>query len=93
MQELLKLWGKKCSNLSMMFPLNKSEGEFFVSFSFWGLKPFCRFADRSAHFILAHRQCLSGHSGAQAIWANQKYHGHHVLPPEMVAFVKEMVPQ
>ncbi len=43
-----------------------------------------------AHFISAYHLSLSG---AQAIWANQKYHGHHVLPPDMVAFVKKMVPQ
>jgi hypothetical protein len=52
--ELLRQWKTKCSTLLMMFPLNKSEGEFFVSFSYWGLKPFCRFADRSTCFISAY---------------------------------------
>jgi len=57
---------------------------------FLGTKTFFRFADRSACFISAYHQGLSG---AQAIWANQKYHGHCILPPDMVAFVKETVPQ
>jgi hypothetical protein len=57
---------------------------------FSGLIPVCRFADRSTRFISAYCQGLSG---AQAIWANQKYHGHCVLPPDMVSFVKEVVPQ
>jgi len=48
-----------------------------------------RFANRSARFISAYRQGLSG---AQAAWANKKYHGHHVLPPDMIKLVKEMVP-
>ena len=37
------------------------------------LKPVCRFANRSAHFISTYCQGLSG---AQAAWANKKYHGH-----------------
>src|SRR6266851_5148545 len=61
---------------------------FFPFFS--GLIPVCRFADRSMHFISAYCQGLSG---AQAIWANQRYHGHCVLPPDMVSFVKNIVPQ
>ena len=64
----------------------------FVSFFcfFSGLVPVCRFADRSTCFISAYHQGLSG---AQAIWANKKYHGHHVLPPDMVSLVKTVVPQ
>jgi len=59
------------------------------SFLFFSqLKPLRRFADRSTCFILAYHQGLSG---AQAIWANQKYHGHCILPPEMVSFVKSIV--
>ena len=59
-------------------------------FFFSGLKCLHRFADRSARFISAYHQGLSG---AQAIWANQKYHGHRILPPEMVSFVKKTVLQ
>ena len=33
-----------------------------------------------------------GLSGAQAGWANKKYHGHRTLPPEMVAEIKKSVP-
>ena len=53
-----------------------------------GLKPLSRFANRSARFISAYRQGLSG---AQAAWANKKYHGHRILPPDMVALVKRTV--
>ena len=49
-----------------------------------------RFANRSAHFISAYCQGLSG---AQAAWANKKYHGHHILPPEMIALMKETIPK
>jgi hypothetical protein len=71
----------------MPSPLNKFEGA--PSFLlFPKLKFFCRFADRSARFISAYRQGLSG---AQAAWANKKYHGHRILPPDMVALVKETV--
>ncbi|KIJ28737.1 hypothetical protein M422DRAFT_189388 [Sphaerobolus stellatus SS14] len=40
-----------------------------------------RYANRSARFISAYSQGLTG---AQAVWANKKYHGHRTLPPEMV---------
>ncbi|KIJ42627.1 hypothetical protein M422DRAFT_254072 [Sphaerobolus stellatus SS14] len=40
-----------------------------------------RYANRSARFIAAYSQGLSG---AQAVWANHKYHGHRTLPSEMV---------
>jgi hypothetical protein len=59
------------------------------SFLFFSqLKPLCRFADRSVCFISAYHQGLSS---AQAIWANQKHHGHHILPLEMVLFMKSTV--
>ena len=34
---------------------------------------YLRFANQAAHFIVAYQEGLSG---AQATWANQKYHGH-----------------
>jgi hypothetical protein len=49
---------------------------------------FCRYANRSARFISAYGQGLSG---AQAVWANRKYHGHHTLPPELVAYIRQSV--
>ncbi|TFY77605.1 hypothetical protein EWM64_g6409 [Hericium alpestre] len=48
-----------------------------------------RYANRSARFISAYGQGLSG---PQAAWANRRYHGHRVLPPEMVAEVKKSLP-
>jgi len=39
-------------------------------------------------FIFTYRQGLSG---AQAAWANKKYNGHRILPPDMIALVKETV--
>ena len=48
------------------------------------------FANRSARFISAYGEGLSG---AQAGWANKKYHGHRVLPPEMVAEIKKSIPK
>jgi hypothetical protein len=75
----------------MTSPLNKSEGELHCHFFFIPeLKIVCRFANRSARFISTYRQGLSG---AQATWANKKYHSHHVLPPDMVVLVKETVPK
>ncbi len=75
----------------MTFPLIKSEG-MSLFWSYFNTEAFCRFADRSkdrsARFISAYRQGLSG---AQAAWANRKYHGHRVLPPDMVVFVKETI--
>ncbi|THV03691.1 hypothetical protein K435DRAFT_650814 [Dendrothele bispora CBS 962.96] len=40
-----------------------------------------RFANRSARFIHAYSEGLTG---AQAAWANRSYHGHRTLPPEMI---------
>jgi hypothetical protein len=71
-------------------PLEQIQRYVFSFLFFSGLKYLHRFADRSARFISAYRQGLSG---AQAIWANQKYHGHRVLPPDMVSFVKNTVLQ
>ena len=47
-----------------------------------------RYANRSVHFILAYGQGLFD---AQAIWANQRYHRHHTLPPELVAQVRQSI--
>ena len=44
-----------------------------LTHSFWSI----RFANRSARFMDAYRKGLNG---PQAIWANRKYHGHQVLP-------------
>ena len=47
---------------------------------------FSSYANRSAHFILAYSQGLSG---GEAVWTNRKYHGHQTPPPSMVAKVKK----
>jgi hypothetical protein len=43
-----------------------------------------RYADCAACFIDAYYQGLSG---SEAAGANQRYHGHQTLPPEMLAKV------
>jgi len=47
-----------------------------------------RFSNRSARFIDAYGQGLSG---AEAAWANRRYHGHRSLPPEMAALARAEV--
>ena len=39
-----------------------------------------RYANRSARFIDGYRKGLTG---AEAAWANRKYHGHRTLPPDI----------
>jgi len=60
-----------------------------VLFPYLSLIILIRFANRSAWFMSAYSEGLTG---AQACWANKKYHGHHTLPPEMVAYIKQTVP-
>ena len=38
-------------------------------------------SNRATQFISAYSQGLTG---AEAAWANQKYHGHQILPPYML---------
>ena len=38
-------------------------------------------SNRATQFIWAYSQGLTG---AEAAWANQKYHGHRILPPYML---------
>ncbi|KIJ55782.1 hypothetical protein M422DRAFT_151476, partial [Sphaerobolus stellatus SS14] len=47
-----------------------------------------RYANRSARFIFAYSEGLTG---TQAVWANKKFHGHRVLPPSMIAEIKKSV--
>jgi hypothetical protein len=49
---------------------------------------FSRYANRSARFISAYSQGLSG---AQAVWANRKYHGHRALPPDLAAEARQSI--
>ncbi|THU92285.1 hypothetical protein K435DRAFT_672399 [Dendrothele bispora CBS 962.96] len=48
-----------------------------------------RYANRSARYIHAYREGLDG---AQAAWANRRYHGHRTLPPEMLKKAFEALP-
>ncbi|KAG6876826.1 hypothetical protein C0992_011631 [Termitomyces sp. T32_za158] len=43
-----------------------------------------RYANCVAQFISAYQLGLSG---AEAVWASKKYHGHYTLPPTMLAEV------
>jgi hypothetical protein len=45
-----------------------------------------RYANRSARFIDAYSKGLTG---ADAVWANRKYHGHRILPASILAEVKK----
>jgi hypothetical protein len=44
-----------------------------------------RYANCSAHFTNAYVQ---GASGPIVVWANQKYHGHWILPSEILTKLK-----
>ena len=43
-----------------------------------------RYANQSAQFISGYDQGLSG---VEMVWVNKRYHGHHTLPPIMLAQV------
>jgi hypothetical protein len=45
-----------------------------------------RYANRSARFIHAYGEGLTG---AQAAWANRKYHSHRTLLPDMIREIKD----
>ncbi|KAL1669056.1 hypothetical protein GGF50DRAFT_44924 [Schizophyllum commune] len=47
-----------------------------------------RYANRSKRYIHAYSEGLTG---AQAAWANRRYHGHRSLPPHVLAKVKASI--
>ncbi|TFK39103.1 hypothetical protein BDQ12DRAFT_604225, partial [Crucibulum laeve] len=49
---------------------------------------FHRYANRSARFISAYDIRLSG---AEAAWANKRYHGHRTIPPPMLVHVQREI--
>ncbi|CAK5274696.1 unnamed protein product [Mycena citricolor] len=53
------------------------------------LEQICRFSIRSARYIHAYTEGLTG---SQAAWANHRYHGHRTLPPDMMAEAKKAIP-
>src|SRR5712675_231543 len=59
----------------------------FLFFSYHSLT-LIRFANQSALFILVYSK---GHTAAQVICANRKYHSHCTLPLEMIAYIKQSV--
>ena len=80
------------SHALMMSHYCKSKGKhkaLLSSLSLANTNP-CRYANRSARFISAY---IQGLSGADAAWANKKYHRHRTLPPEMVKEAKNRVHQ
>lgn len=46
------------------------------------------YANRSARFISAY---YYGLTGVDAVWAARKYAGHRILPPDILADIKEFV--
>jgi hypothetical protein len=59
---------------------------FFHDFSWiWPKFALHRFSNRSAHFIDAYRKGLNG---PQTVWANRKYHGHWMLPNNIMDNLK-----
>ncbi|KAH9008825.1 hypothetical protein EDB84DRAFT_1280923 [Lactarius hengduanensis] len=65
-----------------MFPSFKSEGKFLFFFRLsLQAHPILGSQIVQLSFITAYREGLSG---AQAAWANKKYHGHRTLPPQCI---------
>ena len=92
-----KKWRALSRNALTMSPFFTFDGPFSFSFcSFFILfimsHQSChhsfRFANQAAHFVAAYR---GGLSGAQAAWANKKYHGHQMLPPQGILEAKGAV--
>ncbi|KAG8915216.1 hypothetical protein FRC01_003742 [Tulasnella sp. 417] len=84
-------WGRAKFEYRMYgIPRNEEQQEEYVRKALDSVSPSTinRFANRSARFMDAYRQGLSG---SQAAWAGRKYHGHRTLPPEFVAEVKQRV--
>jgi hypothetical protein len=61
---------------------------FALFFCFCSIAQSIRFANRAAHFVTAYREGLSG---AQAAWANKKYHGHRTLPPQHILEARDTI--
>ena len=81
-------WRKKSLLALMMSRYSTSDGQF-LSLLFSSVMSDTvayRYANRSARFIHSYGEGLTG---AQAAWANRKYHGHRTLPPEMVTQLKQ----
>ena len=55
---------------------------------YFPISPSHRFANWAARFVAVYRNRLSG---AQAAWANKKYHRHRTLPPQGILKAKDAV--
>ena len=88
-QQPLMTWRRRYWLVWITFPLNRFVGvhRFFLLSS---LHSYCvyRYANRSARFIHAYGEGLTG---AQAAWANKRYHSHRTLPPDMIREVKNSI--
>jgi len=65
-----------------------SEFSVFILSIYLMISFFSSYANQSTCFISAY---YTGLSGSQAAWANQKYHSHHSLPPDIISDVKHSV--
>ncbi len=79
---------------------------FFSSFknSYYYMKVIFRCLGAEWHsFVFCHLEICPGHMTVPGhrlgfvwcsiAWANKKYHGHRILPPDMIAQLKAMVPK
>jgi hypothetical protein len=90
-RQQLKRWKGRLLHVLMTCPCFRSSGESLLqdNRNSSQFPDMIRYANRSARFISAYGEGLSG---AQAGWANRKYHSHRTLPPEMVADIKKSIP-
>jgi len=71
-----------------VFPFFKSGGKQSLSLFSHILNNF-RYANRAVWFMDGYAKGLTG---ANAVWANWKYRGHCVLPPNILDEVKKSIP-
>ena len=88
-QQPLMTWKRRYWLAWITFLLTRFIGVhrfFFLS----SLHSYCvyRYANRSARFIHAYGEGLTG---AQAAWANKRYHSHCTLTPDMIREVKNSI--
>ena len=85
-QQPLMTWKRRYWFVWIIFPLNRFVGanRFFLFLSLHSYHVY-RYANRSARFIHAYEEGLTG---AQAVWANKRYHSHRTLLSDMIREVK-----
>ena len=71
----------------MMYHLFKFNGVFsLLLFTTFRANKTCSYADQATCFISAYSQGLSG---PEAVWVNQKYHGHQTLSPNILTKLRQ----